>query len=303
MNPSLKHRFEYLGLLFFSFLLRILPYKGALALASLIAFVLHYTLPQRRTEAIARAHEIMGETASIRACKRTAWLSWRGLFFNAVDLLKPRYHDTHTFETPSFNAFKNQLTQLLEESPNGAIIATLHYGNWELLSTFTSFHSIEMTSIARAQKNRLTSAYLDGLRSRSHMEVIAHDDAQLFRKIVGRLKEGRVLGILPDIRNDAAETSFSFLGQQATLGMGCARFARTAQAPILPVLIKRSGWTKQEALFFDPIWPDPTLDKKQDHLRMMNALLASLSDEALSAPENYFWYNKKWLFSPSKKIS
>ena len=130
--------------------------------------------------------------------------------FNAVDLLKPHYHHTHTFKNPSFTAFKKQLTQLLEESPNGVIIATLHYGNWELLSAFTSFHSIEMTSIARAQKNRLTNAYLDGLRSRSHMEVIAHDDAQLFRKIAGRLKEGRVLGILPDIRNDATETSFFF---------------------------------------------------------------------------------------------
>ena len=301
MNPSLTHRFEYLNLLFFGFLLRLLPYKGALLLAWLIAFISHYALAKRRTEAIARVREIVGDTTSLRACRRIAWLSWRALFFNAVDLLKPRYHHAHTFETPSFIACKNQIMQLLDESPAGVIIATLHYGNWELISSFTSFYSIEMTSIARAQKNRLTNAYLDELRSRSHMEVIAHDDVQLFRKIVGRLKEGNVLGILPDIRNDAAATSFSFLGQQATLGMGCARFARTAQAPILPILIKRSGWTQPEALFFDPIWPDATLDKKQDHVRMMNTMLASLSHEVLSAPENYFWYNKKWLFSPPKK--
>ena len=112
MNPSLKHRFEYLGLLFFSFLLRILPYKGALVLASLIAFALHYTLPQRRAEAVARVREIMGETASIRACKRTAWLSWRALFFNAVDLLKPR---TTIIRTPLKTP---RLTPLKTSSPS-----------------------------------------------------------------------------------------------------------------------------------------------------------------------------------------
>ena len=245
-----------------------------------------------------RAYARLGETASTRL-RRTH--GFHGdLFFNSVDILKPSFDHAHTFETPSFIACKNQIMQLLDESPAGVIIATLHYGNWELISSFTSFYSIEMTSIARAQKNRLTNAYLDELRSRSHMEVIAHDDVQLFRKIVGRLKEGNVLGILPDIRNDAAATSFSFLGQQAALGMGARALRERHKRPSCPCSSSDRLDTTRSPLF-DPIWPDATLDKKQDHVRMMNTMLTSLSHEVLSAPENYFWYNKKWLFSPPKK--
>jgi lauroyl/myristoyl acyltransferase len=303
MSLHPKHHIEYFGLRFFSVLFRILPYRGALLLAWIAAFASHFLLGQRRAIARQRIREIMGSTTSPHDCRRIAWLSWRALFFNAVDMLKPRFHQRHTFNNPSFITFKTQITRLLEESPNGVIIATLHYGNWELLSTFTAFHSIAMSSIARAQKNPLTNAYLDRLRSQANMKVIAHDDVQLFRKIIVSLKAGNLLGILPDIRNDVAETSFSFLGKQAHLGMGCARFARTAQAPILPVLIKRHGWARQEALCFDPIWPDLTRDKKSDHIRMMNALLAPLSAEALSAPENYFWYNKKWLFKAAPKAN
>ena len=44
--------------------------------------------------------------------------------------------------------------------------------------------------------------------------------------------------------------------------------------------------------------PDPALPKEQDWLRMTQAVI-DLYDAAIrAAPEQYFWYNKRWVLDP-----
>ena len=48
----------------------------------------------------------------------------------------------------------------------------------------------------------------------------------------------------------------------------------------------------------DPIVPDPEADKKEDIERMFKELLALFESIIREQPEQYFWYNKRWVLDP-----
>ena len=80
-----------------------------------------------------------------------------------------------------------------------------------------------------------------------------------------------------------------------------ALFAQMAHCPIYPVALIRRGWTRHECKLFDPIFPDPSLDKKDDWQRMMQALVSIFDAEIRARPEQYFWFNKRWVLDPIRK--
>jgi lauroyl/myristoyl acyltransferase len=46
------------------------------------------------------------------------------------------------------------------------------------------------------------------------------------------------------------------------------------------------------------IYPDKTLDKKTDIERMMNLVIKNIDREIQAAPEQWFWYNSRWVLDP-----
>ena len=75
-------------------------------------------------------------------------------------------------------------------------------------------------------------------------------------------------------------------------------FARQAKVPIIPAVARRRGWTRHEWEVFEPVEADPSLDKEADFQRMTQAVM-DVYDHAIRAePEQYFWYNNRWILFP-----
>ena len=55
----------------------------------------------------------------------------------------------------------------------------------------------------------------------------------------------------------------------------------------------------------NPISPDETLDRKTDSVRLTQACLTIFDPVIRSHPDQYFWYNKRWMLEPlpSAKVS
>ena len=45
----------------------------------------------------------------------------------------------------------------------------------------------------------------------------------------------------------------------------------------------------------DSVIPSPNVDKQSDNIRMMNDLMHIFTKEIDKSPEQYFWYNKRWV--------
>ena len=298
MKRPLKHYIEYTLLLLFGITLRLLPLRIALLFGWLIALIGYHLVRFRRGEARKRIQQVLGKNLTSAQINKIAWISWRNLCFNAVEAIRFRTLTRNTLPVDnSVIPFINNLKTQLEESPSGVIAATIHMGNWDLAGIITDLHQIPIFSIARRQKNSLTDAYLNRARNSFNMEVL-FNDKHVLKEIIRRLKQGQLFALLPDVRSPRPARKIPFLNGTANLGAGAALFARQCGCPIQPLKSHRIGWSKHTLILLDPITPDPNVGKEADQQRMMEELMAQFTTAIKANPEQYFWYNKRWVLDP-----
>ncbi len=299
MKHSLKHLSEYALLVLAGGLLRFLPLRAALALGWITAWGIHHIGGFRKQKALERLKEVYGNRYTEKERRRIAWISWRNLCFNAVEGIRFSQLKRADIEKQPISNIFPPLVEELKKQEHGFIFATIHMGNWDLGGIAADLMDIPIFSIARRQKNPLTDAYLNKARNAFDMEVILND-SKVLKGVIRRIKAGKVLAILPDVRNKTEALKINFLNGEANLGAGAAMFARQCSCPIYPVVVRRIGWTKHEAIVFDPVCPDPSLDKADDWQRMIQQLMDLFTQEIAKTPEQYFWYNKRWVLDPIK---
>lgn len=299
MNHRPKHVFEYVMLRGLLGTVTILPLRAAFALGWLIGAFFFYVLRFRRVKVEDRLKQVFGDRFSVRERRRIAWLSFRNICFNGIEAAR---YSRLTLEKLKHMPIYTGIAAMQEiYRKNGAFIfATAHMGNWELGGVACKLAGIPVFSIARRQKNPLTDNLLNKTRNITGMEVVLND-SKVLKNVVRRLKAGEVLAILPDVRSKQSPLQVNFLGGQSSLGAGTALFAQMANCPIYPVALMRRGWMRHEYKVFDPIFPDPALDKKEDWQRMMQQLVSIFDAEIRANPEQYFWFNKRWVLNPIKK--
>ena len=298
MKHSLKHYTEYAFLLLFGTILRLFPLRIALLFGWLIALIGHHLFRFRRAEARRRIQHVLGKHLTPAQINKIAWISWRNLCFNAVEAI--RFKTLNCKNLPvdsSLIPFINTLKTQLKKSPSGVIAATIHMGNWDLAGIITDLHQIPIFSIARRQKNPLTDAYLNRARNSFNMEILLNDN-HVLKEIIRRLKQRQLFALLPDVRSPRPARQIPFLNGNANLGAGAAIFARQCDCTIQPIITHRIGWSQHTFILLHPITPDPTVEKEADQQRMMEELMAQFTNAIKANPEQYFWYNKRWVLDP-----
>lgn len=296
-----KHIAEYILLWSLTGLVNLLPLRVALGVGWLIGAFFFHVLRFRTIEAQRRLKEVFGDRFTDKERRRIAWLSFRNICFNAVEAA--RFHKLTPEQMrrmPLYRSIERVHSAYKQNGP--LIVATAHMGNWDLAGVASKLDGMPIFSIARRQKNPLTDELLNQMRNATGMEVVLND-SRVLQNVVRQLKKGGVLAILPDVRSRTEALSIDFLDGKANLGAGAALFAQMANCPIYPVVLTRRGWTQHDCKVFDPIFPDPAADKKEDWQRMMQQLVSVLDAEIRANPEQYFWFNKRWVLDPIRRTS
>jgi KDO2-lipid IV(A) lauroyltransferase len=297
MKARPRHVAEYAALRLIAGLVCLLPYRAALALGWLVAKIGFLASPAKIRRARARMRSVLGEDASEREIHRITWLAWRNLCFNGVDMLRAPRCNLNWIKKVTDHQEIEKLTAAREGGKN-VILAVPHMGNWELAGIAMGLMGIPIVTIVREQKNRLVNAYLNRLRTRTGALGLDRDDPKLVRLVLRAIKNGHVLCILPDIRARTDALHVPFLGGEVTVAAGMALFARQSNVPILPAVVTRQGWARHKWEGFDLVRPDPSVAKAEDWQRMTEEVLAVFDREIRKHPEQYFWFNKKWILDP-----
>ncbi len=293
---SARHIAEYVGLRALAGLFQLLPLRAALALAWALAAFVHHALRFRVAEARRRLHEVFPDsTATWR--KRIAWQAWRNLIFTGVEVLRmPRVRREHLDAIyESLAPFETVRAHLA--TGQGALVAVAHAGNWDLCSVSSQLLGLPTFALARPQKNALTDRYLNRMRGITGPPPVMNDSAML-KSVVRRLRGGEGMAILPDVRSRTPALSIHFLGGTANIAAGTAVFARLAKVPVFPTFLRRVGWTHHAIELGEPVWPDPSADRQEDETRIVQTVLAFHETWIRRYPEQYFWYNKRWVLDP-----
>ncbi|OGV65588.1 MAG: hypothetical protein A2498_08745 [Lentisphaerae bacterium RIFOXYC12_FULL_60_16] len=298
MKPvRFRHRVEYQALRFIESVCRKLPYRQALALAGAIARIMFMLARSRVHVATARILSVLGNTMTPAEARQVAWISLRNMHFNLVDLLRaePLSDDLLLQRFGTLNV----LPEIPRPSTNhtGIILATPHMGSWELAAGLFHHAVMPLFTISAPQHNALVAQYSFTLRLRFGVETLIRG-SDMMRTVIRQLRHGKSLAIMPDLRCPEPEIEVPFLGGIANVRRGMALFARLANVPIYPCICIRDGWTRHRIEVHQPILPDKSLDNETD-IRRMTAGVLKIMDQAIREhPEQWFWFNKRWVLDP-----
>lgn len=298
-----KHRLEYSVLRFFSIPFQWLPYRMALGLAWILAWIGFHLVRFRRTEAVARIGEVFGDKYSEKEKHRIAWISWRNIVFSVAEMTRlPRINRAFIDRYLVTDKCVAQINadRAAGSENGGAILALPHIGNWEVAGIACNELGVPLFTISRKQKNPLVTDYIWRLRNVAGGAVLDRDHPAVVKQAVRKLKDGGVLAFLADLRNRRpGGNRYDFLGAKAHIVEGAPMMAWLAKVPLLPIVVRRDGWTRQEWIPLETVFLDfKAEDKKAEQQRALQNMLTQFDAYIREHPEQYFWINKRWVLEP-----
>ncbi|MDY0144965.1 MAG: hypothetical protein RBS84_03100 [Kiritimatiellia bacterium] len=299
MKPKATHILEYLLLRMASGLLVLLPHRVALALAwgpARLGFLLSGSL---RARTVRRLRQALGPEPTDQQLRRIAWLAFRNLAFTAVEGMRlPGVTSAWVARHINLDPVEQAREDLA--TGRGVIVVVPHMGNWELAGIALHSQGLRLMVLARRQKNPLMNAWINRIRMSTGVEAI-DNHSRAIREIPNKLVNGQVLALLPDVRAKAGGVPVRFLGVETTVPAGAARYARAAGVPIIVANVLRRGWVQHEWRITGRVESDPALDEQADRRQIMQYVMDRLGESVRAHPENYFWFNKRWVLGKEPK--
>ena len=276
----------------------ILPYRAALVVGWLNAWMAFHVRRFRVAEAKKRIRKVFGEELFSPAdVDAIAWQSWRNIVFDAVELMCVGRITRAWIDRVIDSAEGLLKLKAHADTGRGAIIACSHMGNWELAAVACHHYGIPIFTLAAQQKNPLADRYINTLRRKPGIVTVARGSGAM-KEVIRRLKQGQFLAILPDVRVRTGGIAVPFLGGEANVGTGMALFARHTDVPVFPSFTSRIGWARHRMEAGDALWPDADRPKADDVRRMTENVLHQIEDRIRIDPGQWFWFNKRWVLDP-----
>ncbi|CAN5237151.1 lysophospholipid acyltransferase family protein [soil metagenome] len=187
------------------------------------------------------------------------------------------------------------------ERGRGVILATGHFGNWEVAAAAVAARGVPLAAVVRRLRHRLVDARLEEMRRRLGIRTVEARDAP--RAIPRLLRRGWVVGMLADQDARGAGVFVPFFGRPASTHRGPALFALRLGAALFACSARRlPGPGPRWEVIGDPVPVEPTGDVEADTVQLTAALTSRLERTIRSAPEQYFWFHRRWKTAPPKEL-
>lgn len=171
------------------------------------------------------------------------------------------------------------------------IAVTGHFGHWELIPQYFSAHYKTFVGIGKrfGDSQKLTDELFE-YRRKQGIEILPKRGAM--REFVKAIKEDKLLGFLPD-QSSSFGSTVEFFGKKIVWLDTASRIAKQFDIPVFPIYIVSDDMKNHRLIFFDPMFPDSTLEKEEDIVRLSQHQASSLEQIIKDYPDSYFWFHKR----------
>ncbi len=174
----------------------------------------------------------------------------------------------------------------------GVLVATGHFGNWELSAFAHAYMTAPMNIVVRPIDNARIDALVEQRRELSGNRAIAKKDAA--RGILRALAAGDAVGVLIDQNTTPDQGVFiDFFGVKACAGTAFVKLAQHSGAAVVPGYALWSDKEQRYVLHFEPA-VEMTGDVLEDTQRVHARLEAAIRKH----PEQWLWIHRRWKTRP-----
>jgi len=179
----------------------------------------------------------------------------------------------------------------------GAVLATAHSGNWELLGGALALNGFPMIGVAQKQTNEQMDQFINEYRTLVGMHVTYKSGV---REMIRLLGEGKVIGMLMDQNAGRNGVIVNFFNRPASAPQGPAFLARMKNAPIVPAFITENKDGTHTVIVKEPVWVNQTEHREQDILAATQQLTSIIEQHIQAYPHEWFWLHNRWKYTEKK---
>jgi len=196
------------------------------------------------------------------------------------------------------NSPEMRLVESERAKGRGVLLLGPHLGNWEMgVFAYSALHHT-LTYLARPLDNPLIEEFTVRLRTRFGNESI--DKNNSVAKAMSILREGGILGVLPDVNVLPRDGVFvPFFGTLACTTIGVAMIAARTNALIVPMCCVWDETSERYKVMYGKIIEHAnTGDRHQDIVDTTAAFTAEMEKFIRAYPDQWLWIHKRWKVRP-----
>ena len=295
-KSSIAVNIEYGALRAVCALVNVVPYRLAMLIADGAASFAVRVLRFKRARTMDRIRSVFPRKSPAE-CRRIAVRSLANVLKTGVEMMRApkltrKWIDGHVVDG---KLYKDRLQAYVDEG-RGVVIMVPHSGNWYMAAWSMAAYGLPLFSIAARQRNPKIDAWMK--RQYGAIEVLERGSSRVLVEVKEKLASGRAFAILPDLRVPQRDVEVDFLGGKANVSHAGAMFAVRSGCPIVVAMMRR----ERGRHVFDHIGtlrPDPSAsDRKAEAARLTREAMAMIDGRLMEHPEDWYWYNKRWILQP-----
>ena len=268
----------------------LLPHRAAMMIGAGLARLLWPFIPARRKRLAQTQIERCLRVSPAEAARiaRESTLRFGPMLMEVLRFPVLRRHiEDYVTITGALDTMRASLVQ-----GKGAIIATSHSGNWELMGGALALAGLPIVGVAKRQSAAGMDRFINEYRALVGVHVTYRSSVrEMFRMI----DQGWIIGLLSDqdpLRRDGVVVDF--FGQETNAFTGAAAIARRCEVPIFPVFMHRRADGHHELTIEEPLYVEKTDDRAADVLRVTQEISAHIEAWIRRYPSEWFWLHDRW---------
>lgn len=271
-------------------LLCVLPLPVANALARTVTRILDLLVPKLRRIALINLSFAFPELSRAQHQQIVS-----GVFRSIARLLValsrfPRIKTNNVHEWIHYEGLENY--QAAKEKGRGVLVATAHFGNWELSAFAHALMTEPMHVMVRPLDNPLIDNLVERRRAGSGNHLI--DKRVAARAVIKALRDNEAVGILIDQNTTPVEGVFiDFFGKRACASSAFVKLAHHSGAAVIPGFAIWQETEQNYVLRFYPQIPltgDVAVDTQEIHSTFERIMREH--------PDQWLWIHRRWKTRP-----
>lgn len=297
MRHKYRRYFLYYAGRLAAFLMYLLPLRVGASIGALIGRCAFLVLAKYRKITIDNLTGVFGAEKSAAEIKIIARKVFENLGRFACELVNlPKINRDNIDRFLKIEGLDN-IDRSFERG-KGTIVLTAHFGNWELVGLAFLVHGYPGTTIVRKIYFHKYNDFLSSLRRTYGLNATYRDESA--RKMLGVLKENKILGIVADQDVDSVDGVFvNFFGRRTYTPSGPAVLARVSKAAMVPVFMVREG-SGFVMKIERPVELVDTGNKEADLVTNTQKWSDVVESYIRRYPDQWVWMHRRWKTQGSK---
>lgn len=206
----------------------------------------------------------------------------------------------------------SEIDHLLRDRSEPLIVATGHFGNWEVMAYAGAVRGSPTRSLGRPLPWAGLQRWLRELRARAGSDFRskfrgtpdqASGELSGIRALKQALSEGQIVGLNIDEDVRRGGTFVPFCGVQASTHASAALLQRASGAKIMVVTCQRTGVERFKVHLWDLIEPaperaEPDFDHERERERVCARIAAGFERALRAYPDQWLWTLRRWKTRP-----